>query len=550
MSEIFIDNPLPKAQMDIEMGSLVPMDVEIASSVPIEVQVGTSTLDIHPETVWVRDGRAEISSFVAQVVKPELDAFSSAEQADMMMLSEQEQEAFKMLSDNKTALFQEITEKEMQTFETLVDDKTQAFSTLATSEITDFETLTENETTDFKALAENKTIDFISLSDDKTTAFNQNAIDKGKAFDDNATTKIQAFTVLAEDKTQAFEALTEDKTQDFISLSDDKTTAFNQNAIDKGNAFDDNATTKTQAFTVLAEDKTQAFEALTEDKTQDFISLSDDKITVFNQNATDKGKAFDDNATSKIQEFTVLAEDKTQAFETLAGDKTQAFETLSVNSQQNMEQAVDMAEKWAVGTLEDQPAGSACYWAGQAKAAVVDNASETAVGVARLATMDEATSGTDDTTMMTPLKTAQVYAKKTTTLTGYGITDAYTQTQTDALLNAKANTSANNFSSAGKKILSALSMPSATKYTDLTLGASGAIYTAPATGWFLIDKSANDQEYVYIGSTSGAAFTLSSSGLQGICATIPVSKGKTISISYNASRQTNRFRFIYATGEE
>ena len=141
-------------------------------------------------------------------------------------------------------------------------------------------------------------------------------------------------------------------------------------------------------------------------------------------------------------------------------------------------------------------------------------------------------------------------ADRATTLAGYGITDAYTQTQTDSFLNTKANTSANNFSSAGKQILSALSMPSKTKYTDLTLGASGAIYTAPATGWFLIDKSANDQEYVYIGSNLGVSFTLSSSGSQGICATIPVPKGKAISISYNASRQTNRFRFIYAIGEE
>jgi|GEM_PF-2917578 len=451
MSEIFIDNPLPNAQLDIEMIPVVPMDVDITSAMPIEVQVGASTLDIHPDAVWVRDGQAEISSFVSQVIKPELDAFSSAEQADMMMLSEQEQEAFKMLSDNKTALFQEITEKEMQTFETLVDDKTQAFSTLATSETTDFKTLTEDKTTDFKALAENKTIDFISLSDDKTTAFNQNATDKGKAFDDNATSKIQEFTLFSDAQTDAFEELSATATADF---------------------------------------------------------------------------------------------------KTLTVEKTQAFEILSVNSQQNMEQAVDMAEKWAVGTLEDQPAGSACYWAGQAKAVVADNASETTAGIARLATADEVAIGTDDTTMMTPLKTAQVYAKKETTLAGYGITDAYTQTQTDSFLNTKANTSANNFSSAGKQILSALSMPSKTKYTDLTLGASGAIYTAPATGWFLIDKSANDQEYVYIGSTSGAAFTLSSSGLQGICATIPVLKGEAISVSYNASRQTNRFRFIYATGEE
>ena len=539
MSEIFIDNPLPNAQLDIEMIPVVPMDVEITSVMPIEVQVGASTLDIHPDAVWVRDGQAEISSFVSQVIKPELDAFSSAEQADMMMLSEQEQEAFKMLSDNKTALFQEITEKEMQTFETLVDDKTQAFSTLATSETTDFKTLTENETTDFKALAENKTIDFISLSDDKTTAFNQNATDKGKAFDDNATSKIQEFTLFSDAQTDAFEELSATATADFKTLT-----------VEKTQAFEILSNNKVQTFSALVDNQTQMFETLTEDKTQDFISLSDDKITVFNQNATDKGKSFNDNATIKTQAFTVLAEDKTQAFETLAEDKTQAFETLSVNSQQNMEQAVDMAEKWAVGTLEEQPAGSACYWAGQAKAAVVDNASETTAGIARLATADEVAIGTDDTTMMTPLKTAQVYAKKETTLAGYGITDAYTQTQTNTLLNAKANTSASNFSNTGKQALSALSMPSTTKYTDLTLGASGTIYTAPATGWFVVDKSANNQEYLYIGNNSGISFTLSSSGTQALCASIPVQKGMVVSISYNASRQTNRFRFVYAKGAE
>ena len=95
--------------------------------------------------------------------------------------------------------------------------------------------------------------------------------------------------------------------------------------------------------------------------------------------------------------------------------------------------------------------------------------------------------------------------------------------------------------------LSGLGMPS-NKVVNLTLGASGSTYTMPATGWLKIDKSADDQRYLYVGVFNGVAFTLSSSGVQGLCATIPVKKNDIVSISYNANRETNSFVFIYAEG--
>ncbi|MDY6364836.1 MAG: hypothetical protein SPL73_08120 [Cyanobacteriota bacterium] len=52
-------------------------------------------------------------------------------------------------------------------------------------------------------------------------------------------------------------------------------------------------------------------------------------------------------------------------------------------------------------------------------------------------------------------------------------------------LNGKANVSADNFNATGTTYLSGLGMPS-NRYIDLTLGASGTTYTAPANGWVCI----------------------------------------------------------------
>lgn len=69
------------------------------------------------------------------------------------------------------------------------------------------------------------------------------------------------------------------------------------------------------------------------------------------------------------------------------------------------------AKKWAVGTIAEQPDGSAKYWAEQAQSVVqIADASETAKGIARIATDAEVGAGTDDSTIVTPKKLKSKYA--------------------------------------------------------------------------------------------------------------------------------------------
>lgn len=71
-------------------------------------------------------------------------------------------------------------------------------------------------------------------------------------------------------------------------------------------------------------------------------------------------------------------------------------------------QSANDAKLWAVGTITEKPEGSSKYWAEQAQqAAQVYDASETVKGILRLATSEEAESGLDDTTAITPLKLKQ-----------------------------------------------------------------------------------------------------------------------------------------------
>lgn len=90
------------------------------------------------------------------------------------------------------------------------------------------------------------------------------------------------------------------------------------------------------------------------------------------------------------------------------------------------------------------------------------------------------------------------------------------------------------------------------KYIDLTLGASGTTYTAPADGWFVINKrSTGAQQYVNIGkvgsiSTVGS-FTAYASGVE--CWSFQsVLKGEEVKVHYTCGGKLEWFRFIYAVG--
>lgn len=94
-------------------------------------------------------------------------------------------------------------------------------------------------------------------------------------------------------------------------------------------------------------------------------------------------------------------------------------------------------------------------------------------------------------------------------------------------------------------------MPSDT-YVDLTLGSSGATYTAPANGWFNIGGigSSTTQGYVFMfcNATSIKMEAPCSSGL-GVNLSLPVKKGDVMTINYAFLATGAVFRFTYAEGE-
>ena len=99
--------------------------------------------------------------------------------------------------------------------------------------------------------------------------------------------------------------------------------------------------------------------------------------------------------------------------------------------------------------------------------------------------------------------------------------------------------------------VAAQAMPS-NKYIDLTLGASGSSYTAPANGWFYFSKKASASEQWFQLSNKGKySINLWSSGIgQSVSDAIECLKGDVITVSYTLGGTTDAFRFIYAEGDK
>lgn len=102
-------------------------------------------------------------------------------------------------------------------------------------------------------------------------------------------------------------------------------------------------------------------------------------------------------------------------------------------------------------------------------------------------------------------------------------------------------------------------MPS-NRYIDLTLGASGTLYTAPANGWFRLVKKTlavgqsiqfKPQE-LYRGRDNSDAwmYQFSSIANQALTITLPVLKGQKTWCYYSAGGDTVVFEFIYAEGSK
>ena len=110
---------------------------------------------------------------------------------------------------------------------------------------------------------------------------------------------------------------------------------------------------------------------------------------------------------------------------------------------------------------------------------------------------------------------------------------------------------ASNFNNTTKSLIAGFAMPSTT-YIDLTLGASGSTYTAPADGYFLIQKRTNSSSSQYLTLAAGGFSQEENATVSGnnLSLYIPVHKGAVANIGYNAGGTTERFRFYYAVGAE
>jgi hypothetical protein len=116
-------------------------------------------------------------------------------------------------------------------------------------------------------------------------------------------------------------------------------------------------------------------------------------------------------------------------------------------------------------------------------------------------------------------------------------------------LNNKADRSLSNVDNTANILMAHNAMPS-NVYDDLTLGASGSTYTAPADGYFFLDKSVNYVgQWIYMTGVMGST-VLSPDSTASLITFVPVQKGQQITINYTAAGNTNRFMFIYAVGSE
>lgn len=121
-----------------------------------------------------------------------------------------------------------------------------------------------------------------------------------------------------------------------------------------------------------------------------------------------------------------------------------------------------------------------------------------------------------------------------------------------AKFDEKVDLNASNLNAQGRSYVSGLGMPSS-KYVDLTLGASGSTYTAPANGWLVLNATANGPSNFIQLENQTSLITSSDYGTTRttpLKTFLPVKTSDVINITYASISTTNvTFRFIYAEGE-
>ena len=154
----------------------------------------------------------------------------------------------------------------------------------------------------------------------------------------------------------------------------------------------------------------------------------------------------------------------------------------------------------------------------------------------------------------------------TTSLDGYYYIVIATSTKTDIQvdideiatdLNGKADVDLTNVTDTAKVMMAGASMPS-DKYINLTLGASGSSYIAPADGWvvaYKLSSAVNQYFNLQTGGATDATVKIQCSQQANtnsslLTCTIPVTKGETFYTVYTAGGTLRFFRFYYAIGSE
>ena len=118
-------------------------------------------------------------------------------------------------------------------------------------------------------------------------------------------------------------------------------------------------------------------------------------------------------------------------------------------------------------------------------------------------------------------------------------------------ISGKANIDMDNISSTGNEYIANCAMPS-DRYVNLTLGSSGASYTAPADGYVVFDKaSSGANQYIRMTTSDGLRVLNNSTGSgQYLAVFLPVKKNQQFYVFYTAGGTTNSFRFVYAQGAQ
>jgi hypothetical protein len=149
---------------------------------------------------------------------------------------------------------------------------------------------------------------------------------------------------------------------------------------------------------------------------------------------------------------------------------------------------------------------------------------------------------TETTTEIDTVTTSEV------TLATVATSGSYNDLLNKPDLSAKADVDLSNVNSSGTSTASGWAMPSST-YDELTLGASGATYTAPANGYMNFIHEGLNGQWIMAANDSFLEVDNDINGDGFARIFIPCKKGDIITITYTANGNYSRLWFYYADGE-